>query len=60
MITQQEFEDLTGLIARKAGIHFLSSDQDRIEVTQDLVKAILKDYIIIKRKNDEIYETKSY
>jgi sporulation protein YlmC with PRC-barrel domain len=60
MITQQELENLTGLIARKAAIHFRTSDQDAIEVTQDLVKAILKDYIIIKRKNDEIYETKSY
>ena len=53
MITQQELEDLTGLIARKAAIHFRTSDQDAIDVTQDLVKAILKNYIIIKIKIDE-------
>ena len=52
-------EDLTGLLARKAGIHFRSTDQEAIEVTQDLVKAILKDYVIIKIEKDEIITTKS-
>jgi hypothetical protein len=47
-------EDLTGLLARKAGIHFRSTDQDAIDVTQDLVKAILKDYVIIKIEKDEV------
>jgi hypothetical protein len=46
-------EELTGLIARKAGIHFRSTDQEAIEVTQDLVKAILKDYVIIKIEKNE-------
>jgi hypothetical protein len=41
------------LIARKAAIHFLTSDQDKIDVTKDLVKAILKDYVIIKIEKDE-------
>jgi hypothetical protein len=52
-------EDLTGLLARKAGIHFRSTDQEAIEVTQDLVKAILKDYVIIKIEKDEINIKKS-
>ena len=52
-------EDLTGLLARKAGIHFRSTDQEAIEVTQDLVKAILKDYVIIKIEKDETITTKS-
>jgi hypothetical protein len=52
-------EDLTGLLARKAGIHFRSTDQEAIEVTQDLVKAILKDYVIIKINTDETNITKS-
>lgn len=46
-------EELTGFLARKAGIHFRSTDQDAIDVTQDLVKAILKDYVIIKINKDE-------
>jgi hypothetical protein len=53
ILNQQELEDLSGLIARKAGIHFLTSDQDKIAVTKDLVKAILKDYVIIKIEKDE-------
>jgi hypothetical protein len=53
-------EELTGLIARKAGIHFRSTDQDAIDVTQDLVKAILKDYVIIKIDKNEINEAKSH
>jgi hypothetical protein len=52
-------EDLTGLLARKAGIHFRSTDQEAIEVTQDLVKAILKDYVIIKIEIDETNIKKS-
>ena len=59
ILTTQEMEDLTGLLARKAGIHFRSTDQEAIEVTQDLVKAILKDYVIIKIEKDEIITTKS-
>ena len=53
MITQQELEDMTGLIARRAVTLFASFDQDRIDATQDLVKAILKNYIIIKINKDE-------
>ena len=53
ILNQQELEDLSGLIARKAAIHFLTSDQDKIEVTKDLVKAILKNYVIIKIQKDE-------
>ena len=53
MITQQELEDLTGLIARRAVTLFASFDQDRIDATQDLVKAVLKNYIIIKINKDE-------
>jgi sporulation protein YlmC with PRC-barrel domain len=47
-------EDLTGLLARKAATHFRSTDQEAIEVTQDLVKAILKDYVIIKTEKNEV------
>ena len=54
MITQQELEDLTGLIARRAVTLYASFDQDRIDATQDLVKAILKDYVIIKIDKNEI------
>ena len=46
-------EDLTGFLARKAGIHFRSTDQEAIDVTQDLIKAILKQYVIIKIETDE-------
>ena len=52
-------EELTGFLARKAGIHFRSSDQEAIEVTQDLIKAILKPYVIIKINKDEAIVTKS-
>jgi hypothetical protein len=52
-------EDLTGFLARKAGIHFRSTDQEAIEVTQDLIKAILKDYVIIKINKDEIISRQS-
>ena len=52
-------EDLTGFLARKAGIHFRSTDQEAIEVTQDLIKAILKDYVIIKTENNEIISRQS-
>jgi hypothetical protein len=59
ILNQQQMEELTGLIARKAGIHFRSTDQEAIEVTQDLVKAILKDYVIIKIEKDETNTTQS-
>jgi len=52
-------EDLTGFLARKAGIHFRSTDQEAIEVTQDLIKAILKEYVIIKIQNNEIISRQS-
>jgi len=52
-------EDLTGFLARKAGIHFRSTDQEAIEVTQDLIKAILKEYVIIKIENNEIISRQS-
>ena len=54
MITQQELEDLTGLIARRVVTLYDKFDQDRIDATQDLVKAILKDYVIIKIDKNEI------
>jgi hypothetical protein len=59
ILTTQEMEDLTGFLARKAGIHFRSTDQEAIEVTQDLIKAILKDYVIIKINKDEIISRQS-
>jgi len=52
-------EELTGFLARKAGIHFRSTDQEAIEVTQDLIKAILKQYVIIKIENNEFNTTES-
>jgi len=59
ILTTQEMEDLTGFLARKAGIHFRSTDQEAIEVTQDLIKAILKEYVIIKIQNNEIISRQS-
>ena len=59
ILTTQEMEDLTGFLARKAGIHFRSTDQEAIEVTQDLIKAILKQYVIIKIENNEVNTTES-
>lgn len=54
MITQQELEDLTGLIARRAVTLYDKFDQDRIDATKDLVKAILKNYVIIKIEKHEV------
>ena len=59
ILTTQEMEELTGFLARKAGIRFRSTDQEAIEVTQDLIKAILKQYVIIKIENNEVNTTES-
>lgn len=52
-------EELTGQLARRAVTLFAIFDQERIDTIQDMVKAILKDYIIIKKDINGTNTTKS-
>ena len=59
MITEQEMEEPTGQLARRAVTLFPIFHQERIDTIQDMVKAILKDYIIIKKDINGTNTTKS-
>ena len=53
-LTQQENNELMKLIAHKITTLYETFNLGTVDIAEDMVKAILKDYVIIKINKDEV------
>jgi hypothetical protein len=58
-LTQQEKNELIALIAHKITTLYETYNLGTVDIAEDMIKAILKEYVIIKIENNEIISRQS-
>ncbi len=58
-LTQQEKSELMKLIAHKITTLYETFNLGTVDIAEDMIKAILKDYVIIKIEKNEIISRQS-